>query len=217
MKRKSGQNPEITRTWRPATLAVRGGSARTEYGETSEALFLTSGYSYDRAEDAAARFAGEQQGMTYSRLQNPTVEMLEKRIALLEGAEACRATATGMAAMTAALLCQLSAGDHVVAGKALFGSCRWLTDTLLPKFGIETTTVDATDNAAWEAAVRPNTKVFFFETPANPTMDVADLAAICGIARAHGITSVVDNAFATPALQRPMEYGADVVAIARPR
>ncbi|KXU30874.1 O-succinylhomoserine sulfhydrylase [Sphingobium sp. 22B] len=212
MKRKSGQNPEITRNWRPATLAVRGGSARTEYGETSEALFLTSGYSYDRAEDAAARFAGEQQGMTYSRLQNPTVEMLEQRIALLEGAEACRATATGMAAMTAALLCQLSAGDHVVAGKALFGSCRWLTDTLLPKFGIETTTVDATDNAAWEAAVRPNTKVFFFETPANPTMDVADLAAICGIAKAHGITSVVDNAFATPALQRPMEFGADVVA-----
>ncbi|WP_176590876.1 PLP-dependent aspartate aminotransferase family protein [Sphingobium sp. EM0848] len=212
MKRKSGQNPEITKHWRPATLAVRGGSARSEWGETSEALFLTSGYSYDRAEDAAMRFAGEQQGMTYSRLQNPTVEMLEKRIALLEGAEACRSTATGMAAMTAALLCQLSAGDHVVAGKALFGSCRWLTDTLLPKFGIETTTVDATDNAAWEAAIRPNTKVFFFETPANPTMDVADMAAICGIARAHGVTSVVDNAFATPALQRPMEFGADVVA-----
>ena len=212
MKRKSGQNPEITKHWRPATLAVRGGSARSEWGETSEALFLTSGYSYDRAEDAAMRFAGEQQGMTYSRLQNPTVEMLEQRIALLEGAEACRATATGMAAMTAALLCQLSVGDHVVAGKALFGSCRWLTDTLLPKFGIETTTVDATDNAAWEAAIRPNTKVFFFETPANPTMDVADLAAICGIAKAHGIVSVVDNAFATPALQRPMEFGADVVA-----
>ncbi|WP_022682785.1 trans-sulfuration enzyme family protein [Sphingobium bisphenolivorans] len=212
MKRKSGQDPEITKNWRPATLAVRGGSARSEYGETSEALFLTSGYSYDRAEDAAARFAGEQQGMTYSRLQNPTVEMLEKRIALLEGAEACRSTASGMAAMTAALLCQLSAGDHVVAGKALFGSCRWLTDTLLPKFGIETTTVDATDNAAWEAAIRPNTKVFFFETPANPTMDVADMAAICGIAKAHGIVSVVDNAFATPALQRPMEFGADVVA-----
>jgi len=212
MKRKSGQDPEITKNWRPATLAVRGGSARSEWGETSEALFLTSGYCYDRAEDAAARFAGDQQGMTYSRLQNPTVEMLEKRIALLEGAEACRSTATGMAAMTAALLCQLSAGDHVVAGKALFGSCRWLTDTLLPKFGIETTTVDATDNAAWEAAIRPNTKVFFFETPANPTMDVADMAAICGIARAHGITSVVDNAFATPALQRPLDFGADVVA-----
>ena len=212
MKRKSGQDPAITKNWRPATLAVRGGSARSEWGETSEALFLTSGYCYDRAEDAAARFAGDQQGMTYSRLQNPTVEMLEKRIALLEGAEACRATATGMAAMTAALLCQLSAGDHVVAGKALFGSCRWLTDTLLPKFGIETTTVDATDNAAWEAAVRPNTKVFFFETPANPTMDVVDLEAVCGIAKKHGITSVVDNAFATPALQRPMEFGADVVA-----
>ncbi|HKT75214.1 MAG TPA: O-succinylhomoserine sulfhydrylase [Sphingobium sp.] len=212
MKRRSGQDPNITRNWRPATLAVRGGSARSEWGETSEALFLTSGYSYDRAEDAAMRFAGEQQGMTYSRLQNPTVEMLEKRIALLEGAEACRATATGMAAMTAALLCQLSAGDHVVAGKALFGSCRWLTDTLLPKFGIETTTVDATDNAAWEAAVRPNTKVFFFETPANPTMDVADMEAICGIAKKHGIISVVDNAFATPALQRPLDFGADVVA-----
>ena len=212
MKRRSGQDPAITKNWRPATLAVRGGSARSEWGETSEALFLTSGYCYDRAEDAAARFAGEQQGMTYSRLQNPTVEMLEKRIALLEGAEACRATATGMAAMTAALLCQLSAGDHVVAGKALFGSCRWLTDTLLPKFGIETTTVDATDNDAWEAAVRPNTKVFFFETPANPTMDVVDLEAVCSIAKKHGITSVVDNAFATPALQRPMEFGADVVA-----
>lgn len=212
MKRKTGQDPSITANWRPATLAVRGGTARSEYGETSEALFLTSGYSYDRAEDAAARFAGEQQGMTYSRLQNPTVEMLEKRIALLEGAEACRATATGMAAMTAALLCQLAAGDHVVAGKALFGSCRWLTDTLLPKFGIETTTVDARDLSAWEAAIRPNTKVFFFETPANPTMDVVDLAAVCGLAKAHDIVSVVDNAFATPALQRPMDFGADVVA-----
>ena len=212
MKRKSGQNPDITKNWKPATLAIRGGTARSEWGETSEALFLTSGYSYDRAEDAAARFAGEQQGMTYSRLQNPTVEMLEQRIALLEGAEACRATATGMAAMTAALLCQLSAGDHVVAAKAAFGSCRWLTDTLLPKFGIETTTIDARDTAAWEAAIRPNTKVFFFETPANPIMDVVDLRAVCAIAKAHGITSVVDNAFASPALQRPMEFGADVVA-----
>ena len=212
MKRKSGQNPEITKNWKPATLAIRGGTARTEYGETSEALFLSSGYCYDRAEDAAARFAGEQQGMTYSRLQNPTVEMLEQRIALLEGAEACRATATGMAAMTAALLCQLSAGDHVVAAKAAFGSCRWLVDTLLPKFGIATTTIDGSDVAAWEAAAQPNTKVFFFETPANPTMDVVDIAAVCAIAKARGITTVVDNAFASPALQRPMEFGADVVA-----
>ncbi|WP_336958023.1 trans-sulfuration enzyme family protein [Sphingobium aquiterrae] len=212
MKRHSGQDRSITANWRPATLAVRGGTARSEWGETSEALFLTSGYSYERAEDAAARFAGEQQGMTYSRLQNPTVEMLEQRIALLEGAEACRATATGMAAMTAALLCQLQQGDHVVAAKAAFGSCRWLTDTLLPKFGIETTTIHAPDIDAWKAAIRPNTKVFFFETPANPTMDIVDLEAVCGIARDHGITSVVDNAFASPALQRPMDFGADVVA-----
>lgn len=212
MKRTTGQDRTITRNWRPATQAVRGGTARSEFGETSEALFLSSGYCYDKAGDAAARFAGEQQGMTYSRLQNPTVEMLEERIALLEGAEACRTMASGMAAMTAALLCQLQQGDHVVAGRALFGSCRWLTDTLLPKFGIETTVVDARDAQQFADAARPNTKVFFFETPSNPTMDVVDLKAVCGIARERGIVSVVDNAFATPALQRPMEFGADVVA-----
>ena len=212
MKRHTGQDREITQHWRPATRAVRGGTARSEWGETSEALFLTSGYCYDKAGDAAARFAGEQAGMTYSRLQNPTVEMLEERIALLEGAEACRTTATGMAAMTAALLCQLQAGDHLVGGRAAFGSCRWLTDTLLPKFGIATTVVDARDPQAFADACRPETKVFFFETPANPTMDVVDLRAVCGIARERGITTVVDNAFATPALQRPMERGADVVA-----
>ena len=212
MKRRTGQDPEITRHWRPATQAVRGGTARSEWGETSEALFLTSGYAYDCAADAAARFAGDQVGMTYSRLQNPTVEMLERRIALMEGAEACRTMATGMAAMTAALLCQLQQGDHVVAGRAAFGSCRWLVDTLLPKFGIETTVVDARDPQAFDDARRANTKVFFFETPANPTMDIVDLEAVCGIARANGITSVVDNAFATPALQRPLDFGADVVA-----
>lgn len=212
MKRFTGQDRSITSKWRPATQAVRGGTARSEFGETSEALFLTSGYAYDCAGDAAARFAGEQAGMTYSRLQNPTVEMLEQRIALLEGAEACRATASGMAAMTAALLCQLQAGDHVVAGRALFGSCRWLTDTLLPKFGIETTIVDARDADRFADASNANTKLWFFETPANPTMDVVDLKAVCGLARDRGIVSVVDNAFATPALQRPMEFGADVVA-----
>ncbi len=212
MKRRTGQDREITQHWKPATLAVRGGTARSEWGETSEALFLTSGYAYDCAGDAAARFAGDQQGMTYSRLQNPTVEMLEQRIALLEGAEACRATASGMAAMTAALLCQLSAGDHLVGGRAAFGSCRWLTDTLMPRFGIETTVVDARDPQQFVDAIRPNTKVFFFETPANPTMDIVDLKAVCDIARERGITTVVDNAFATPALQRPMEFGADVVA-----
>ncbi|MEE4206971.1 MAG: aminotransferase class I/II-fold pyridoxal phosphate-dependent enzyme, partial [Erythrobacter sp.] len=143
---------------------------------------------------------------------NPTVAMLEERIALIEGAEAARAQASGMAAMTAALLCQLSTGDHCVAARAAFGSCRWLVDQLLPRFGIETTVIDSADNAAWEAAIRPNTKVFFFETPANPTLDIVDLQFVCDLARAHGITTVVDNAFATPALQRPMEFGADVVA-----
>ncbi|RKF21865.1 O-succinylhomoserine sulfhydrylase [Altericroceibacterium spongiae] len=212
MKKTTGTDRSITANWRPQTKAVRAGTWRSEHGETSEALFLTSGYTYDEAAVAAARFAGEAEGMTYSRLQNPTVQMLEERIAVMEGAEACRVQASGMAAMTAALLSQLSAGDHIVAARAAFGSCRWLVDSLLPRFGVETTVVDARDNAAWEAAIRPNTKVFFFETPANPTMDVADLEYICGLARAHGIRTVVDNAFCTAALQRPMEFGADVVA-----
>jgi O-succinylhomoserine sulfhydrylase len=212
MKRKTGQDRSITQNWRPATQAVRGGTARTEYGETSEALFLSSGFTYDDAETVAARFAGEEEGMTYSRLQNPTVQMLEERIALMEGADACRAQATGMAAMTTALLCQLEMGNHVVAAKAAFGSCRWLTDTLLPKWGITTTTIDCRDNHAWQDAIQPNTKVFFFETPANPTMDIVDMAYVCGLARENGITTVVDNAFATSVLQRPMDFGADVVA-----
>ncbi len=212
MKRRTGQDRSVTRNWKPATQAVRGGTARSEWGETSEAIFMTSGYAYDCAGDAAARFAGEQAGMTYSRLQNPTVEMLEERIALLEGAEACRTMASGMAAMTAAILCQVSAGDHIVQGRAAFGSCRWLTDTLLPRFGVETTVIDARDPQQFADAIRPNTKLFFFETPANPTMDVVDMEAVCGLAREHGIVSVVDNAFATPALQRPLEFGADVVA-----
>ena len=212
MKRKTGLNREITSKWRPATQAVRGGTWRSEHGETSEALFLSSGFTYDDAETVAARFAGEAEGMTYSRLQNPTVQMLEERIALMEGAEACRAQATGMAAMTTALLCQLSQGDHVVAARAAFGSCRWLTDNLLPKWGISTTTIDSRNNDEWLAAIQPNTKVFFFETPANPTMDIVDMAYVCGLAKQHGITTVVDNAFATSVLQRPMDYGADVVA-----
>ena len=212
MKRTTGQDRSITQKWRPATQAVRGGTWRSEMGETSEALFLTSGFTYDDAATVAARFAGEAEGMTYSRLQNPTVQMLEERIALMEGAEACRTQATGMAAMTTALLCQLSAGDHIVAAKAAFGSCRWLVDNLLPRFGIEGTTIHAADNTAWEAAIRPNTKVFFFESPANPTMDIVDLEFVCALARKHGITTVVDNAFATAALQRPMDFGADVVA-----
>lgn len=212
MKKTTATDRNVTRRWRTATRSVRGGTWRSEHGETSEALFLSSGYTYDSAAEVAARFAGEADGMTYSRLQNPTVAMLEERIALLEGAEACRAQASGMAAMTAALLCQLSSGDHLVAARAAFGSCRWLVDSLLPRFGIDTTVVDGPDLAAWEAAIRPNTKVFFFETPANPTLELVDLAAVCGLARQHGIISVVDNAFATSVLQRPLEFGADVVA-----
>ena len=212
MKKTTGMDRKVTQKWRPATQAVRGGTWRSDHGETSEAMYLTSGYSYDDAQTVADRFAGEAEGMTYSRLQNPTVAMLEERIALIEGAESCRAQASGMAAMTAALLCQLSAGDHCVSARAAFGSCRWLVDNLLPRFGIETTVIDSADNEAWEAAIRPNTRVFFFETPANPTLDIVDLQFVCDLARSRGITTVVDNAFATPVLQRPMEFGADVVA-----
>jgi cystathionine gamma-synthase/O-succinylhomoserine sulfhydrylase len=212
MKRSTGQDRSITSQWRPATHAVRAGTWRSEQGETSEAMFLNSGYCYENAAQAAARFAGTEPGMTYSRTQNPSVQMLEERIAMMEGAEACRAQASGMAAMTAALLCQLSQGDHLVSARALFGPCRWVLDNVLARFGITHTLVDSRDNAAWEAAIQKNTKVFFFETPANPTMDIADIAHICALAKAHGITTVVDNAFCTSALQRPLDFGADVVA-----
>ena len=212
MKKNTGTDRSITAKWRPQTRAVRAGTWRSEHGETSEALFLTSGYTYDDAETVAARFAGEAAGMQYSRFQNPTVAMLEERIAAMEGAEACKVQASGMAAMTSALLCMLGAGDHVVAGRAAFGSCRWILNNVLNRFGITHTAIDGRDNAAWEAAIQPNTKAFFFETPANPTMDVVDLEFVCGLARARGIRSVVDNAFATPVLQRPLEFGADIVA-----
>ena len=214
MKRSTGQDRSITQNWRPATRAVRAGTWRSEQGETSEAIFMTSGYCYDDARTPAARFAGEEPGMTYSRTQNPTVQMLEERIAMMDGAEACRVQASGMAAMSSVLLCQLSAGDHMVIARAAFGPTRWVTDNLLPRFGIECTPVDGRDIDAWKAAIRPNTKVFFFETPANPTMDIVDIAAVAALAREHGITSIADNAFATSALQRPLDLGADVVAYA---
>ncbi len=212
MKRFTGQDRAVTANWHPATQAVRGGTARSEYGETSEAIFLTSGYAYDSAGQAAARFRGEEPGMTYSRLQNPTNAMLEERLCLLEGAEACRVTASGMAAMSTALLSHLSAGDHLVAGRALFGSCRVLVDTILPRFGIETTIVDGRDNDAWAKARKPNTKAFFLETPANPTLDIVDIAAVADIGHDAGALVVVDNAFASPVLQKPFLMGADVVA-----
>ena len=212
MKRQAGQDRALTTRWRPATQAVRGGTARSEFGETSEAIFLTSGYCYDSAEEAAARFRGEARGMTYSRLQNPTVEMLEERLALLEGAEACRVSASGMASMSATLLSTLSAGDHLVAGRALFGSCRVLVDTILPRFGIETTTVDGRDTDAFRKAMRPNTRAIFVETPANPTLDIVDIQAVADIAHDGGALLVVDNAFASPVVQRPLDLGADIVA-----
>ena len=212
MKRSTGQDRSITQHWRQATRAVRGGTWRSEQGETSEAIFLTSGFSYDDAHTPAARFAGQEPGMTYGRTQNPSVQMLEERIALMEGAEACRAQASGMAAMSSVLLCQLSAGDHMVIARAAFGPTRWVTDNLLPRFGIGCTPVDGRDLDAWKAAIRPETKVFFFETPANPTMDIVDIAAVAALAKEHGIRCVVDNAFATSALQRPLTLGADVVA-----
>jgi O-succinylhomoserine sulfhydrylase len=214
MKRAAGQDRNITQAWRPATRAVRGGTWRSEQGETSEAIFLTSGYCYDDAETPAARFAGQQPGMTYSRTQNPSVQMLEERIALMEGAEACRAQASGMAAMSSVLLCQLSMGDHMVIARAAFGPTRWVTDNLLPRFGISCTAVDGRDLNAWADAIQPNTKVFFCETPANPTMDIVDIRGVSDLGHSHGITVVVDNAFATSALQRPLEHGADVVAYA---
>jgi len=197
--------------FRPRTRAVHGGTVRSQFGETSEAMFLTSGYVYDSAEAAEARFKGDEGGFIYSRFANPTVRMFEERMIALEGADDARAAATGMAAVTAAMLCQLSAGDHVVAAKAMFGSCLYVVEDLLPRFGVESTLVDGTDLAQWENAVRPNTKVFLLETPSNPTLEVVDLKAVADVAHKAGARLVVDNAFASPVLQRPMEFGADVV------
>ena len=193
------------------TALVHGGTLRSGFGETSEALFLTQSFVYETAEEAEARFTGDAPGFIYSRFSNPTVKMLEDRLCLLEGAEACRTTASGMAAVTAAMLCCLSAGDHVVAARALFGSCRYVVEDLLPRFGIETTLIDGRDLAAWQAAMRPNTKVCFLETPSNPTLEVIDLAAVAAIAHDGGAILMVDNVFSTPLFQRPMEHGADVV------
>jgi O-succinylhomoserine sulfhydrylase len=193
------------------TLLVRGGLDRSPFGETAEAIYLTSGFVYDSAEAAEARFKGEEPGYIYSRYGNPTVHMFEQRLAQLEGAEACYGTASGMAAIWAGLLAHLKAGDHLVASRVLFGSCVYIVQTLLPRFGVETTLVDGADLAAWEQAIRPNTKAFFLETPANPTLALIDLQAVADLAHAHGIRLVVDNALASPIVQKPVQLGADVV------
>jgi O-succinylhomoserine sulfhydrylase len=197
--------------WEVATRLVRGGTERSAFGETAEALYLTQSYVYDSAEAADARFAGTDPGFIYTRYGNPTVKMFEDRLALLEGAEACRAQASGMASIHLALMGLLKAGDHVVAGRCLFGSCRWILNTWAPRFGIETTFVDAPDLAAWRNAVRPNTKVFLIETPANPLLEITDIAAVSAIAHEAGAKVVVDNVFATPILQKPFQLGADIV------
>jgi O-succinylhomoserine sulfhydrylase len=196
---------------RPATRLVHSGTERSPYGETSEAMFLTQGFVYDSAEAAEARFSGEDPGYIYSRFSNPTVAMFEKRMAELEGAEMARATASGMAAVTATMLSQLSAGDHVVAAKALFSSCRYVVEDLLPRFGVNSTLVDGCNLKAWQDAITPKTKVLFLESPTNPTLDILDIASIAEIAHEAGAKLVVDNVFATALHQKPLELGADIV------
>jgi O-succinylhomoserine sulfhydrylase len=202
---------EDPKTWKPATQLIRGGLTRSQHGETAEGLFLTQGYVYDSAAGADARFEGIEPGFVYSRYANPTTAMFEQRLALLEGAEACRATASGMAAVHTAISGLVGAGDHIVAGKALFGSSRWILGTWAARYGVEVTLVDAPDLAAWRAAIRHNTKAVLIESPANPLLEVTDIPAVAALARAVGAKVIVDNVFATPIFQKPLELGADVV------
>ena len=203
--------PASTKTYRPETRLVHSGTLRSQFGETSEALFLTQGYVYPTAEECEARFSGKIPGYVYSRYSNPTMSMFEQRMAEFEGAEAARSTATGMAAVTIALMGLVRAGDHVVAAKALFGSCRWVIEEWLPRFGVTSTLVDGKDLNAWKKAAQKNTKVFFMETPTNPTLEVYDIAAVADIAHNAGAKLVVDNVFATPLYQSPLALGADCV------
>lgn len=205
------KSPASTANYRPETRLVHSGTLRSQYGETSEALFLTQGYVYNSAEECEARFKGEDPGFIYSRYSNPTIAMFERRMIELEGAEAARSAATGMAAVTTAILAPLKAGDHLVASKALFGSCLYVIQDLLPRYGIETTLVDGLDLDQWQRALKSNTKTFFLESPTNPTLDVLDIPSIAEIAHKGGARLVVDNVFATPIWQSPLALGADVV------
>ncbi|MGF6307371.1 O-succinylhomoserine sulfhydrylase [Bradyrhizobium sp. i1.8.4] len=211
MSESKSSEAKATARFRPETRLVHGGTLRSQFGETSEGLFLTQGYVYDSAEQCEARFKGQDPGFIYSRYSNPTIAMFERRMIELEGAEAARSTATGMAAVTTAILAPLKAGDHVVASKALFGSCLYVVQDLLPRYGIETTLVDGLDLDQWQRALRPNTKTFFLESPTNPTLDVLDIAEIAKIAHSGGARLIVDNVFATPIWQSPLSLGADVV------
>ncbi len=203
---------ESTRKWRLATRLVRGGTKRSNFAETSEGLFMTSGYVYESAEQAEAAFKGEADVYIYSRYSNPTVTMLQDRLALLEGAEFCRATSSGMAAVFASLASQLDAGDRIVSSRALFGSCHYVVTELLPRFGVESELVDGTDHEEWKRVLgRKRTHCVFLETPSNPTLEIIDLKAVADLAHAAGAKLVVDNVFATPILQQPLEFGADIV------
>jgi O-succinylhomoserine sulfhydrylase len=197
--------------WKPATKAVRGGLMRSEHGEIAEALYLTSGYAYDSAEQAMRRMAGEEPGFVYSRYGSPTCEMLQQRLALIEGAETCRVTGSGMGAISSAIMAPLKTGDRVVAAKALFGSCRWIIANQMPKYGIETVFVDGADLDAWEREIAKGCQLVLIESPANPLLDGVDIAAVSELCRKAGALLVVDNVFATPILQKPLELGADVV------
>lgn len=197
--------------WRPQTRLVRGGLERSGFHETSEALYMTSGYVYPNAEEAEAAFKGDIQRFVYSRYANPTVGMFEERMRLLEGAEAARSTSSGMAAVFASLMAQLRAGDRVVAARALFGSCQFIISELLPRYGIETELVDGTDLDQWRKALKKKTKAIFFETPSNPQLEIIDVRAVSNLAHEAGACVVIDNVFASPVLQQPLELGADVV------
>ena len=197
--------------WHLDTRLVHEGQIRSSFGEASEALFLTQGHVYETAESCEARFNDSEPGYIYARFSNPTVAMFEARMAALEGAEAARATASGMAAVTAALMGQVKAGDHVIAARALFGSCRYVIEEWLPRFGVATTLVDGTDLNAWKKALRPETKVFFLESPANPSLELIDIAAVAAIAHGAEATLTVDNVFATALWQKPLALGADCV------
>ena len=203
--------PDLAETVSPATILVRGGATRTSHDETCEALFMTSGFVYDDAAAAETAFAQDGSRYVYSRYRNPTVAMFEERLRLLEGAEACRATASGMAAVFAALLCRLRAGQKVVSSRALFGSCHYIVSELLPRWGIETVLVDGRDLGAWEAALAGGAALAFCESPSNPAMEIVDLAAVARLTHRAGGLFVVDNVFATPLLQQPLALGADVV------
>ncbi len=197
--------------WHPETLAVRAGSVHTEFGENSEAMFLTSSFVFDSAAQAAARFGGQEPGNIYSRFTNPTVTMFQDKLAALEGAEFCVATSTGMSAILACVMGLCSAGDHVVASRSIFGTTVQLFGNILKRWGLEVTFVSLTDEAEWAAAVQPNTKLFFVETPSNPLTEVCDIAALASLAHRAGAQLVVDNCFCSPALQKPLELGADIV------